>query len=395
MSEMRKILPGEPERGHSGDGRASGGETAVRRKLSGGSLHEGLLQGILGLADSFAAKHGRPPVIMEVCGSHTMALARSGLRKSLQGHVRLLSGPGCPVCVTDQSDIDAMIALSCEDNRTVCTFGDMMRVPGTNGTLLQARAQGRDVRVVYAPMDAVELAAAHPERQVVFLGIGFETTLPVLGAALMEARKRGLTNFSMRVSAKRVEPVLRHLLHLQEVQLDGFLLPGHVAMVTGSRSFGFLAEEYGLPGVISGFEPLELASGIHRLLELAVDGRAAIRNDYASVVSPDGNSAALAVMDRYFRPCEARWRGIGTIPDSGMAIRPEFAGLDAAERFPVTAAPPPKPTGCRCGDVIRGLIPPSRCGLFGRSCTPYQPAGPCMVSAEGACAAEYAYSREG
>ncbi|MDF2936836.1 MAG: hydrogenase assembly protein HupF, partial [Paenibacillaceae bacterium] len=246
MREMRQILPGEPVPGNTGGGSVK----AAGRKPPAGNLHEGLLQGILSLADTFAAKHGRQPVIMEVCGSHTMALAKSGLRKSLQGHVRLLSGPGCPVCVTDQSDIDAMIAVSRGDNRTVCTFGDMMRVPGASGTLLKARAEGQDVRVVYAPMDAVELAAAHPEREVIFLGIGFETTLPVLGAALMEAEKRGLTNFSMRVSAKRVEPVLRHLLHLKEVQLDGFLLPGHVAMVTGSRSFGFLAEEYGLPGVI-------------------------------------------------------------------------------------------------------------------------------------------------
>jgi hydrogenase expression/formation protein HypD len=288
-----------------------------------------------------------------------------------------------------------MIAVARGDNRTVCTFGDMMRVPGSSGTLLAARAEGMDVRVVYGPMDALELAAAQPGREIIFLGIGFETTLPVLGAALMEAEKRGLANFSMRVSAKRVEPVLRHLLELKEVQLDGFLLPGHVAMVTGSQAFSFLADEYGLPGVISGFESLEMAGGIHRLLELAAEGKAAIHNDYASVVTTSGNPAALAVMDRYFQPCEALWRGIGPIADSGMSIRPEFARLDAAERFPVPLAPAPKPTGCRCGDVIRGLIPPSRCGLFGRSCTPYQPVGPCMVSAEGACAAEYAYSREG
>lgn len=383
MREMRQMLPGDRQAGFPAG------------TSSGRALHEGLLKGILSLADTFAAKHGRQPVLMEVCGSHTMALAKSGLRKSLQGHVRLLSGPGCPVCVTDQSDIDAMIAVACGDNRTVCTFGDMMRVPGSSGTLLSARAEGRDVRVVYGPMDAVELAAAQPGREIIFLGIGFETTLPVLGAALMEAERRGLHNFSMRVSAKRVEPVLRHLLELKEVQLDGFLLPGHVAMVTGSQAFRFLADEYGLPGVISGFEPLELAGGIHRLLELAAEGNAAIRNDYASVVTTGGNPAALAVMDRYFRPSEALWRGIGSIADSGMSIRPEFAGLDAARRFPVPPGPAPKPTGCRCGDVIRGLIPPSRCGLFGRSCTPYQPVGPCMVSAEGACAAEYAYSREG
>ncbi len=383
MREILQMLPGNPQAGYSAGA------------SSGRALHEGLLRGILSLADTFAVKHGRQPVLMEVCGSHTMALAKSGLRKSLQGHVRLLSGPGCPVCVTDQADIDAMIAVARGDNRTVCTFGDMMRVPGSSGTLLAARAEGMDVRVVYGPMDAVELAAAQPDREVIFLGIGFETTLPVLGAALMEADQRGLTNFSMRVSAKRVEPVLRHLLELKEVQLDGFLLPGHVAMVTGSQIFSFLADEYGLPGVISGFEPLELAGGIHRLLELAAEGKAAIHNDYASVVTTGGNPAALAVMDRYFRPCEALWRGIGPIADSGMSIRPEFAGLDAAERFPVPPAPASKPTGCRCGDVIRGLIPPSRCGLFGRSCTPYQPVGPCMVSAEGACAAEYAYSREG
>lgn len=358
------------------------------------AMHQALLQGILSLAAGFSARYGRQPVLMEVCGSHTMALARSGLRKSLQGHVRLLSGPGCPVCVTDQADIDAMIGLSREEGRLLCTFGDMMRVPGSNGTLMTARAEGRDVRVVYAPQDAVELAAANPGREVIFLGIGFETTLPVLAAALSEAERRRLPNFSMWVSAKRVEPVLRHLLGLREVQVDGFLLPGHVAMVTGSRSFDFLAEEFSMPGVISGFEPLELARGIHSLLELTVSGQRSIRNDYPGVVQPMGNPAALAMTAKYFQPCEARWRGIGSIAGSGMAVRPEFAGLDAASRFDAAPAPPPKPTGCRCGDVIRGIIAPAGCGLFGRACTPHQPVGPCMVSAEGACAAEYAYSRE-
>lgn len=365
-----------------------------RKALHDPGLNQALLERVREMALEFRERFGRKPVFMEVCGSHTMALARSGLKTGLKDTVTLVSGPGCPVCVTDQSAIDSMISLAEEEGRILCTFGDMMRVPGSRGTLQDAKARGRDIRVVYAPMEAVELALRHPEREVVFLGIGFETTLPVLGAALWEAERLQLPNFSMWLSGKLVEPILRHLLELREVALDGFLLPGHVAVITGSEHFAFLPMEFGLPGVISGFEPVELVRGIHALMDMALSGRKGIVNDYPSAVGKWGNLHALRIMEQLFEPAAEAWRGIGTIPDSGLAIREEYARMDAKRKFRV-AQPPGKPTGCRCGEVIRGVLQPSGCPLFGRVCTPFQPVGPCMVSGEGSCAAEYHYMREG
>jgi hydrogenase expression/formation protein HypD len=364
-----------------------------RNSLHDPGLNRALLERVRRMAQLFREQYGRKPVFMEVCGSHTMALARSGLKLSLKDTVTLISGPGCPVCVTDQSAIDSMIELAEGEGRILCTFGDMMRVPGSRGTLQEAKARGRDIRVVYSPMDAVDLAIRNPDREVIFLGIGFETTIPVLGAALLEAERLKLPHFSMWLSGKQVEPILRHLLALREVALDGFLLPGHVAVITGSAHFAFLPEEFGLPGVISGFEPLELVRGIHRLLELALAQRNEIVNDYPSAVTVMGNVTAQRITDKLFRPAPEVWRGIGTIPDSGLAIRSEYAHLDARVKYRITPEPP-KPTGCRCGEVIRGVLQPSGCPMFGIVCTPFHPVGPCMVSGEGTCAAEYHYMRE-
>lgn len=372
----------------------------VRNPQHDPELNLALLAHVRQMAARFEAERGRKPVFMEVCGSHTMALARSGLKLGLLDSVGLISGPGCPVCVTDQSDIDAMIGLAETEgggagggSRILCTFGDMMRVPGSRGTLQDARIRGRDIRVVYSPSDAVTIAAEHPGREVVFLGIGFETTIPVLGAAVLEAERRGVPNFSLWLTAKRVEPILRHLVGLQEVLLDGFLLPGHVSVITGSGHFEFLPAEFGLPGVISGFEPFELIRGIHRLLETALDGEPRIINDHPSVVTRHGNRTAMQVMEEVFEPCSTDWRGIGAIPASGMTLRPQYAHRDARRKFAV-AQEPAKPTGCRCGEVIRGIRKPSGCPLFGKVCTPYHPVGPCMVSSEGSCSAEYHYMRE-
>jgi len=364
-----------------------------RNPLHDPVLNRSLLERIRRMAEEFAAIRGRKPVFMEVCGSHTMALARSGLKMSLKNEVTLVSGPGCPVCVTDQSDIDSMIELAEGEGRILCTFGDMMRVPGSRGSLQDAKARGRDIRVVYAPSDAVSIALDHPGQEVVFLGIGFETTIPVLGAALLEAERLELSNFSMWISAKLVEPILRHLLELQEVELDGFLLPGHVAVISGSGHFEFLAHEFRQPGVISGFEPLELARGLYTLLELALEGKRQIVNDHPSVVTVQGNSRAQQVMAACFEPSTQVWRGIGTIPDSGLSLRSEYAHMDAKLKFKLEPMKPAA-TGCRCGEVIRGALHPVACPLFGRGCTPNHPVGPCMVSAEGTCAAEYQYMRE-
>lgn len=359
-------------------------------RLHDPALSRALLERVVEQARRFRDMYGRPPVIMEVCGSHTMALARTGLKQRLKDEVRLVSGPGCPVCVTDQAAIDAMIALADGDGRIICTFGDMMRVPGSRTTLMQAKTEGKDIRVVYSPADAVRVAEEQPEREVVFLGIGFETTIPVLAAAVKEAEAKGLSNFSLWLCAKRIEPIIRHLLDHGDVKLDGFLLPGHVSIVLGSGSYRFLAEEYRLPGVIAGFEPLELAGGLYRLLELALARQAAIVNDHRSMVTEGGNREAQRIMDAYFAPCDETWRGIGRIPDSGYRLREAYGRFDARRKFPVEP-PPVRPTRCRCGEVIVGAIEPPACALFGKACTPARPVGPCMVSAEGTCAAYYHY----
>ena len=357
------------------------------------TLSQTLLQEVKTLADRFQQTFGRIPSFMEVCGSHTMALARTGVKKALEGYVRLISGPGCPVCVTDQVTIDAMISLTDGVNRIICTFGDMVRVPGSYGTLMQAKTEGKDVRVVYSPVDAVRIAEQHPHQEVIFLGIGFETTIPILAAAVKEAEEKQVQNFSMWMSTKLVEPILRQLLHDGEVALDGFLLPGHVSMVMGRKHFEFLATEYNMPAVISGFEALDMLSALRHLLLLSLEQRAVVLNDYKSVVTEQGNVQAKYWMNHYFTLCDEAWRGIGVISHSGMDFKREYNQFNAKVRFPVPTREPRR-TKCRCGEVIRGLIDPPQCALFGRACTPLNPIGPCMVSSEGSCAAYYQYMRE-
>ncbi|GGJ58975.1 hydrogenase expression/formation protein HypD [Anoxybacillus voinovskiensis] len=352
-----------------------------------------LLKEVVRLSKQFQHKFNRLPAFMEVCGSHTMALARTGVKKALQNDIRLISGPGCPVCVTDQSIIDAMISLTDGENRIICTFGDMMRVPGSDGTLMQAKTEGNDIRVVYSPVDAVRVAEQHPEKEVIFLGIGFETTIPILAAAIKEAEEKRILNFSMWMSTKLVEPILRYLLDYDDLALDGFLLPGHVSMVMGRKHFEFLAEEYRLPAVISGFEAVDLLSSLRQLLLLALAERPLVMNNYQNVVTEDGNTHAKHWMNHYFSLCDEAWRGIGSIPNSGMDIRKEYEQWDAKKKFSVLAKRPRK-TKCRCGEIIRGLIEPPECALFAKACTPLHPVGPCMVSSEGSCAAYFQYMRE-
>lgn len=353
-----------------------------------------LLDRIRKLAEEYKDRTGREPAFMEVCGSHTMALARTGIKALLRGHVKLISGPGCPVCVTDQKDIDAMIQLAEGDGRILCTFGDMMRVPGSRCSLMEAKAEGADIRPVYSPDDALKIAAGNPDKEVIFLGIGFETTIPVLAATLKAAKERGMDNFSMWMTTKLVEPVLRVLLESKEVRLDGLILPGHVSIVIGRKGYRYLTEEYGMPGVISGFEPVQILAGIHRLLELVLAGRAEIVNEYSGVVREEGNIRAQQLMERYLEPVDEAWRGIGVIPKSGLDIRPEYAHLNAKRRFSIKVEEPRK-TKCRCGEIIRGVATPPECPLFGKACTPARPIGPCMVSSEGSCAAHYHYMEAG
>ena len=342
------------------------------------------------------ARLGRPLRLMEVCGTHTVAISRSGLRSLLAPEVELVSGPGCPVCVTAQGEIDAMLELAGRSGVTVATFGDMMRVPGSNGSLNDARAAGARVAVVYSAMDAVELAAETPGGNVVFLGVGFETTAPGTAIALEEAVRRAIPNFYVYCAHKLVPPALSALLgggH-GDLSLDGLVLPGHVSVVLGRRAYDFLAA-YGVPAAIGGFEPVDILLAVDRVAAMVVEGRAGAENAYSRVVSEDGNSAAREAIGRCFAPVDAEWRGLGTLPGSGLALRDHLAPHDAARRFGVSPVRVPEPRGCSCGAVLRGKTKPTDCALFGRRCRPEAPVGPCMVSTEGACSAYYRFERGG
>lgn len=335
----------------------------------------------------------RPVAFMEVCGTHTMAAFRSGLHGLLPPNVRLISGPGCPVCVTAQSDIDQIIELAMDRSATICTYGDMLRVPGSRGSLETARSRGAAVRVIYSTMDAVKLAQAQPDRQVVLAAVGFETTAPATAAALLAARQAGLDNFSVLVSHKQVLPAMTALLDSGEVGLDGFLCPGHVSVIVGARAFEPIVDQYRLPCVVGGFEAPHIAAALARLTQCVRDGRAQLINQYPQAVTDHGNATARAMIEQVFEPGAVRWRGLGTIPDSGLVLRPAFTAFDAAQRFALATPEDREPRGCRCGEVIRGLISPDQCKLFANACTPVQPIGPCMVSSEGTCAAWFKYSR--
>ncbi len=336
---------------------------------------------------------GRRPVrLMEVCGTHTMAIGRHGIRDILPPAVDLLSGPGCPVCVTEPGYIDAAITLATE-GVDVCTFGDLVRVPGSRETLAEARAAGACVTVCYSPAEAIERAALAPDRPVVFLAVGFETTAPVVAAVLDDAVHRGLRNFSLLVAFRRVLPALDALAADPGMKIDGFLCPAHVSAIIGSEAYEPFAARSGRPCVIAGFEPVDILMGVTKLVELVTAGRCDVINLYERVVRRGGNAAARAMLDRYFEPAGARWRGLGAIPDSGHRLRAEWRTWDAEERFGVRVGPGESRPGCRCGEVIKGCLKPPECPLFGTACTPLSPVGPCMVSSEGTCAAYYKYSR--
>lgn len=332
--------------------------------------------------------------LMEVCGTHTMSIAKSGLKSMLPSGIRLLSGPGCPVCVTPEETIDAILDLSMENDVIIATYGDMIRVPGSRqgDNLASRRAQGARVEMVYSAMDSVTLAAENPEKQVVFLGAGFETTAPGTAAAVKTAAEKKIKNYSVFSMLKKVEPALRALIEEEGFNVKGFICPGHVATIIGEKGFRFLAEEYGMPSVISGFEPADILISVYRLAKQINEGRAVLENEYARAVRPEGNPAALSIMDGCLEPEDDLWRGLGMIPDSGLKLKKAYAAYDAGAKFGIRIIQSEKKSICRCGDVIRGKISPSMCPLFGTVCTPEDPVGPCMVSSEGACAAEFKYS---
>ncbi len=350
-------------------------------------LVERLLERVRALVD-------RPVRIMEVCGTHTMEIFRTGLRSLLPGEITLLSGPGCPVCVTAQGEIDAFVDASLRDGVILATFGDLMRVPGTRGSLQEARAEGADVRVVYSSLDALELARRNPGREVVFCGVGFETTAPTVAGALLAARAGNLENFTVFCAHKLVPPALSALLGSGEVQVDGLLCPGHVSVIIGEEAYRPVAERFSVPCVITGFEPVDILQGILRVLEQVRTGRAVVDNAYGRAVSPEGNLKARELMGRVFRVGRARWRGLGSLEESGFLLEEAYAGFDAGVRHAVEIADAPEPAGCACGSVLTGRVLPPDCKLFRTSCTPEHPVGPCMVSSEGTCAAYYRYHTE-
>ena len=330
--------------------------------------------------------------LMEVCGTHTMAIARSGIREMVPANIKLLSGPGCPVCVTSQGDIDAVIKLCQEPGIILCTFGDMMRVPGSESSLQEERSRGADIRVVYSPLDALEIARKNPEREVVFLGIGFETTAPTIAVSLEQAERERINNFSLLSYHKLVPPALEVIFSDPDIRVDGLICPGHVSAVIGLKPYELLAAKYHKPCVVTGFETVDILEGIIMLLHQMSQGEARADIQYRRVVRKEGNPVAVELLERIFQPEEARWRGLGPIPGSGLKLRSAYEFLDAAKKFqlPQIADLPIK--GCSCGEVLTGKISPRECLLFGRGCTPLKPVGPCMVSHEGACAAYYRYT---
>jgi hydrogenase expression/formation protein HypD len=338
---------------------------------------------------------GRRVKLMEVCGGHTHAIYRHGLDALLPDEVELVHGPGCPVCVIPMGRVDDALSIAERAEVIFTSFGDMLRVPGgRRRSLLEAKARGADVRIVYSPLDALDVARAHPARQVVFFGVGFETTAPATALTLLRARALGVRNFSVFCNHVLIAPALRAILDAPDSCIDGFIGPGHVSTVIGTHRYEFIPREYGRPVVVAGFEPTDILQAVARLLRQLREGRREVENQYGRVVRDGGNPAALAVLEEAFAVREDfEWRGLGAIPRSALRIADALADWDAETRFEVPGARIEDPKACRCGDVLRGLAKPYECRVFGTACTPEKPLGTCMVSSEGACAAYYAYGR--
>lgn len=333
--------------------------------------------------------------VMEVCGGHTHAIYRHGLEDILPPEIEFVHGPGCPVCVIPMGRVDDAIALAEEPGVTLATFGDMMRVPGGRGSLLEAKARGADVRMVYSPLDALALARRESERTVAFFAIGFETTAPATAVTLLRAREEGAANFAVFCNHVTIEPPLRAILETPGLRVDAFIGPGHVSTVIGTDAYRFIPEEYGRPVVVSAFEPVDLLQSLAMLLRQRAEGRCGVENQYTRAVRPEGNARALAAIAETMElRDEFEWRGLGTIPRSALRLRPAFAAWDAEQLYDLPGVRSEDPKACRCGEVLTGQIKPWECSVFGTACTPERPLGTCMVSSEGACAAFYAYGRQ-
>jgi hydrogenase expression/formation protein HypD len=348
-----------------------------------------MLTKIKDLTDSI----GKPVRLMEVCGTHTVAIFKHGIRDIIPKEISLLSGPGCPVCVTAIKDVDVAIAISKMNGNILSTFGDMMRVPGSKQSFFHAQAEGANIRIVYSPMDALKLAQENRDRKVIFFATGFETTSPSIAATLYEAEKTGAQNFYIYSTHKLVPPALKALLDSGEVRIDGLILPGHVCTITGCSPYEFLASDYRVPSVITGFDAEDILQGIMMLLEQIASNRPAVEIQYKRAVTMEGNQKAVSLINEYFQPCDANWRGIGVIPQSGLKLKNKYGRWDATKQFDINVPEAQEPKACQCGLVLKGIKIPTDCPLFGRTCTPERPVGACMVSSEGSCAAYYKYGK--
>jgi hydrogenase expression/formation protein HypD len=328
---------------------------------------------------------------MEFCGTHTVTIFRYGIRQVLPKSIEMVSGPGCPVCVTPNADLDKAIALAHIPGIIIATFGDMLKVPGSHSSLQKVRADGANVRMVYSTTDALKIAEESPTKSVVFLGIGFETTAPTIAASILQAQERGIENYYILSLHKLCPPVIQALLDSGEVKLNGLICPGHVSAIIGSRPWEFIARDYGIPCVVSGFEPLDVLQCVDMLVSQIENGESKVEIAYRRGVRPEGNREALRLMNQVFEPCPAEWRGMGKVPNSGLELRREFRHFDAELAFDIDPGPAYEPKGCICGDILRGVKTPLDCRLFGKACTPEYPVGPCMVSSEGTCSAYYLY----
>jgi hydrogenase expression/formation protein HypD len=350
-----------------------------------------LVREITTVARSF--RQDRPIQIMEVCGGHTHAIFRYGLEGMLPEQIELVHGPGCPVCVLPMGRIDDCLAIATQPGVILTTFGDAMRVPGSQGSLLQAKANGADIRMVYSPSDALAIARANPDREVVFFGLGFETTMPSTALTVLEAERDGISNFSVFCNHITIVPTIKAILDSADLRIDGFLGPGHVSIIIGTKPYEFIAQHYRKPMVVSGFEPLDVLQSVWMVLRQIAEGRAEVENQYARVVSAGGNAAALRAIETVYELREFfEWRGLGSIDYSGVRFRKAYARFDAECRFAVPNVQIADPAACQCGDVLKGALKPHQCKVFGTACTPETPLGALMVSSEGACAAYYRYA---
>lgn len=335
---------------------------------------------------------GKPKLrFMEVCGTHTVSIFRAGIRQILPPNVELVSGPGCPVCVTTDDYIDKAIIYAQMKDVIIATFGDMLKVPGTTTNLSEVKAAGADIRVVYSPSDCLKVATDNPNKRVIFLAVGFETTAPTSAATILVAQSQRIGNLYFLTAQKLVSPALRMLLSDPDVKVDGFILPGHVAVIIGSQAFQFLQDDYKIPSVVAGFGANEILLALINLLRQVDEGRAEVANEYKSVVKEDGNITAQKILAQVYEEVNVSWRGLGEIPNSGLKVRSEFSRFDIETVLPLNITTHKRRTACRCGEVLRGIVTPPECPLFGKACQPMHAVGSCMISVEGVCAAWYKY----